>query len=309
MQKSKNSKLLVRDNLRELTSLYNAKINQIKMIYNRGYMIPSHELRMINLSRTASGKTVASKDLYTVTKFKTDYFENKLGRLLDNVYLRFLGEEIDPNKEIFEFINSDNDFYEIVPVYEPDIEEDGGKAPSPEKFGHIETEGGRMFASKKVYNNHENARFHVLVVRFPKLPTAGGKITKPNAETLQDISKVIIFPEMVDKIYIFRDNLTGPSEKARKQIINLQVFTYDDLIIDIVSHVLVPKHTLLSQSESFKIKAIFGAENMSQISHNDIITIYYNAKIGDVFLISRQEFVNYGFIHEKEHYRVVVYTV
>ena len=86
--------------------------------------------------------------------------------------------------------------------------------------------------------------------------------------------------------------------KAYKQFIeydNLEVFFDDDLLINKIDHIFVPKHILLTQEEQDQIKKEYGFKRIEIgiIKQSDPIARYYNIKPGSIVRIERPS-VNSG---------------
>jgi len=84
----------------------------------------------------------------------------------------------------------------------------------------------------------------------------------------------------------------------------LEHFRENELLIDKLSHVLVPKHELLSEDEkrelykTYKIKDI----NLPKILSNDPITRYFGGKKGQIFKITRPSESSGEYIY----YRIII---
>lgn len=92
------------------------------------------------------------------------------------------------------------------------------------------------------------------------------------------------------KIIILKDKKIIP--KVYSQFIqynNTEVFTRDNLMIDIVSHDIIPMHILLSDDEKEKVLSEYNItkKNLPQMLSSDPIARYYNMKVGDVVKIIR----------------------
>ena len=83
-----------------------------------------------------------------------------------------------------------------------------------------------------------------------------------------------------------------------------EVFKIDDLKINIVDHILVPKHTVLTQEESKLVLQNYNAKkkDMPLILSNDAIARYYNMKPDDICKIERPSIMTC----EAPFYRIVV---
>jgi DNA-directed RNA polymerase subunit H (RpoH/RPB5) len=86
--------------------------------------------------------------------------------------------------------------------------------------------------------------------------------------------------------------------KAYKQFIeydNLEVFFDDDLLVNKIDHIFVPKHIVLSQEEQDQIRKEYGFKKIEigVIKESDPIARYYNLKPGNIIRIERPS-VNSG---------------
>lgn len=85
---------------------------------------------------------------------------------------------------------------------------------------------------------------------------------------------------------------TQPSNSAREINKHVQYFSYTDLFVDKVDYRFVPKHELITNSDTitdivtnkYKLKTKW---NLPLIKNTDPIAKYYNAKHGDLFKITR----------------------
>jgi len=83
------------------------------------------------------------------------------------------------------------------------------------------------------------------------------------------------------------------NEIKNKFNIDLQIFTIENLQINILKHELQPKFILLSNEEtiSFLDKKKWKANELPKIKLDDPISRYYNAKEGQIFKIIRKSMV------------------
>lgn len=101
---------------------------------------------------------------------------------------------------------------------------------------------------------------------------------------------------------------TGITNKASQQIIkefpNTEVFTEQELMIDLVSHVAVPKHEILTEEETkiFLDDYLLKKRAIPKVYMNDPVSKYFNAKVGQVFRIIRPSEV----AGESIYYRLVI---
>jgi DNA-directed RNA polymerase subunit H (RpoH/RPB5) len=68
----------------------------------------------------------------------------------------------------------------------------------------------------------------------------------------------------------------------------LEVFLFKNFHINIIKHVLVPKHVLLNEEDNKKIIQKFGRNKLPQIKFHDPISRYFNCQVGDIFKIYRK---------------------
>lgn len=70
---------------------------------------------------------------------------------------------------------------------------------------------------------------------------------------------------------------------------NTEVFTRDNLMINIVDHDIIPLHIPLNDEEKNKVLNDYGItlKNLPQMFVNDPIAKYYNLKVGDIVKILR----------------------
>jgi DNA-directed RNA polymerase subunit H len=101
---------------------------------------------------------------------------------------------------------------------------------------------------------------------------------------------------------------SGVTNKALQQLQeefpNSEVFTEPELMIDLVSHVAVPKHEVLSEEETkiFLQDYILKKRQLPEMFISDPVSKYFNAKVGQVFRIIRPSEVS----AESIYYRIVI---
>ncbi len=114
------------------------------------------------------------------------------------------------------------------------------------------------------------------------------------------IRKIEDIEEFLDK---YKDHyrfiiVSKITPKAYKQFIeynNLEVFFDDDLLVNKIDHIFVPKHILLTQEEQDQIRKEYGFKRIEIgiIKESDPIARYYNLKPGQIIRIERPS-VNSG---------------
>lgn len=99
----------------------------------------------------------------------------------------------------------------------------------------------------------------------------------------------------MDKIDIKHIILVNSSKllkvnKALKNKRHIEIWQDTNFITDIIQHVLVPKHELLSKVDRDKFTDEMGIKltDLAEMFKTDRIARYYNAQVGDIFKITRK---------------------
>ena len=107
------------------------------------------------------------------------------------------------------------------------------------------------------------------------------------------VKKMITRTENMDIVHIIllsKDKLTP---FANKHILynkmKVEFFLFDELKFNITEHYLVPKHVLLNCKESREVIDYYGKKNLPQIKKKDVMARYFDADIGQIFRIYRNE--------------------
>jgi len=124
---------------------------------------------------------------------------------------------------------------------------------------------------------------------------------------LTTIRKVIDIEEFMDSSDYKIVVVSSIYPKAEKQIIsykNTELFHNTDLLINLIDHVLIPKHFKLSEIEIEQLKNSYNIKlkNAKRMFIDDPVARYYNLKVNDVVRIERPS-INSGIAID---YRVVV---
>jgi DNA-directed RNA polymerase subunit H (RpoH/RPB5) len=118
-----------------------------------------------------------------------------------------------------------------------------------------------------------------------------------------DLEEFIVKNKNNHKILITGD-ISGNTRQQIMDFGKIEVFSKDELMINIVDNILVPKHELLSDNDKKKFMEEYLAKpkELPRIFINDPIARYYYAKVGDIFRIERPSITS-GFAIS---YRIVV---
>ena len=92
-----------------------------------------------------------------------------------------------------------------------------------------------------------------------------------------DIHKILVIKEITRKV--IKDIISGYK--------NIELFLITELMEDIPSKVFIPEHQLLNKEQKIELLEKFSEHELSKILVTDVMSRYYNAKIGDIFRIIR----------------------
>lgn len=91
------------------------------------------------------------------------------------------------------------------------------------------------------------------------------------------------------KIIIVNSITATARDNVYNDFLYSEVFLEENLMINAVDHISVPKHELLSEEDSKKVldEYLVKKRNMPKIYDSDAMSRYFNAKIGQIFRITR----------------------
>lgn len=101
-------------------------------------------------------------------------------------------------------------------------------------------------------------------------------------------------------LFICEQGIT-PYAKKELDTERCQVFNYQQLLIPVALHLLVPPHRRLQGDEKIKLLARYPANTLPVLQFNDPVARYYFFKVGDVIGIER----TYCDGHKNEYFRLV----
>ena len=92
-----------------------------------------------------------------------------------------------------------------------------------------------------------------------------------------------------DYKFLIVQSINVKNSDLLNKISNLEIFTIDELLVNIIDHHLVPKHRLLIEDDKNKFldEYSINPKSLPRIYVTDPIARYYNAKIGDIMEIER----------------------
>jgi DNA-directed RNA polymerase subunit H (RpoH/RPB5) len=121
------------------------------------------------------------------------------------------------------------------------------------------------------------------------------------------IRKVIDIEDFLEKPEYKIIVVTQITPKADKQIFeykNTERFYNNQLLINLIDHILIPKHIKLNDTEKELLKDSYNLKekNIKRMFIDDPVSRYYNYKIGDIIRIERPS-INSGIAID---YRIVI---
>lgn len=135
-----------------------------------------------------------------------------------------------------------------------------------------------------IYSSTKNKKEHKIIVFFT---VDGDKVG------VDYVKKMIIKTENMQIPHIIllsKDKLTPFANKfILYNKMKVEFFLFDELKFNITQHYLVPKHILLTCKESREIIDYYGTKNLPQIKKKDVMARYFDADIGQIFRIYRNE--------------------
>jgi len=152
-----------------------------------------------------------------------------------------------------------------------------------------------IFLTSKI--DDEDSKIYVF---FPQITTKVGVFTI--RQYIREMQQNLVNQAII----VVKDSITAFAKQvfveARPLVI--EHFRENELLIDKLNHVLVPKHELLDEIEKRELLRIYKAKELqlSKILSSDPIARYFGAKRGQVFKITRPSESSGTYIH----YRVVV---
>jgi DNA-directed RNA polymerases I, II, and III subunit RPABC1 len=139
-----------------------------------------------------------------------------------------------------------------------------------------------------------------IFVFFPKINAKVGVFTiRQYIKEMQD-------NEVEQAIVVVKDAITAFAKQVfidAKPLV-IECFKENELLVDKLSHVLVPKHELISEEEKKELLKIYKAKEsqLPKIISSDPIAKYFGARKGQVFKITRPSESSGDYVY----YRIVV---
>lgn len=121
---------------------------------------------------------------------------------------------------------------------------------------------------------------------------------KLNTSILKEYIKEIEKNKINHMIIIYKDKVTSSVNKIIDNIfhLNIELFSFSDLLFNITKHRLYRPHILLTTSEKIKFIKKYGKQ-IPKILLDDPIVKYFNFKSGDILkIIRKNNFISYRIV-------------
>lgn len=124
-------------------------------------------------------------------------------------------------------------------------------------------------------------------------------IDKVGVTKIQECVSLCMSLEIYRCIIIYNNSMSSMAKNIIKNggMVDIEIFSDDELQINITKHDLVPLHEKLSSQECFDFKNKYGTK-IPKITTSDPISRFYNFKEGDIIKITRKN----GYVA----YRIVI---
>lgn len=180
----------------------------------------------------------------------------------------------------------------------------------------------KMFISRDIISSDHLNQYHNTLITnlnqndetFVKLDQTESSKLDATELAIKFITRKITTIKKVSDIEAFMDKqsykiviVSNMQPKAIKQIleyVNVELFHDYELKINLIDHILIPKHRKLSQEEIIELanSLLITEQNAKRMCLDDPIARYYNLRVGDFVEITRPS-INSGYAND---YRCVV---
>jgi DNA-directed RNA polymerase subunit H (RpoH/RPB5) len=147
------------------------------------------------------------------------------------------------------------------------------------------------------YENEEKKDKKYIIIKILNQKITAINKTSPIGEFLNQYKND-------NKLVIVKAISNKTKQLVTNTYINTEVFLEKELMINLVEHIYVPKHEILSNDESSQIIEAYNTRkrDMPKILTNDSIARYYNMQVGQICRILRPSETS-GFV---PYYRLVI---
>ena len=121
---------------------------------------------------------------------------------------------------------------------------------------------------------------------------------KLNTSILKEYIKEIEKNQINHMIIVYRDKITSSVNKIISTVfhLNIELFTFQQLLFNITHHRLYRPHILLKGTEKNKFVQKYGKQ-IPKILHQDPIVKYFNFSVGDILKIVRKNnYISYRIV-------------
>ena len=123
-------------------------------------------------------------------------------------------------------------------------------------------------------------------------------IDKMGVNEIKELFENLIIEKVNHFVFITKHKLTSYAKKEMNNLgrnMEIEIFYFDNMVFNIIKHVLVPRHELLDDEETTLFFQKFG-KKVPHIKKSDKVCRYYNGKIDQVFRIYRKKELYYRIV-------------
>ncbi len=109
------------------------------------------------------------------------------------------------------------------------------------------------------------------------------------------VAKVADLPQPIRVVAIVQGSVTSQASHMLNET-DIQVLKSTCFHYSPIEHDYVPKHTLLSSSDKAQLLRVVPSHQLPKMLKDDVIAMFYGARVGDVFRIERPSGVYYRIV-------------
>tara|TARA_B100000683_G_C12317522_1_gene485065 strand:+ start:140 stop:814 length:675 start_codon:yes stop_codon:yes gene_type:complete len=146
---------------------------------------------------------------------------------------------------------------------------------------HYLTEIKKKITSEDISFNSDYDHPYIINIKF---------LTENNVGKKQNLVKILDYTNKKNHyVLIVIDNKVNKFLKDFKRISNIEIFNYSEFFLNVTDHQLVPKHTILTQSEKEEVLKQYNCsiEQIPKLWKTDRIARHYNMQPGSICKIER----------------------
>lgn len=149
------------------------------------------------------------------------------------------------------------------------------------------------FAKSKIDQNDETF-FELDSVESEKLgsKTVHIKFIERKITTIRKVIDIETFMDKPDYKFVIVNNIAPKAVKQISEYKNTELFYDNELLINLIDHILIPKHIILTEEDRQKLLSAYifeekDVKNFKRMYVDDPVARYYNLKVDDIVRIER----------------------